>query len=130
MKKLRVLIADDHDPMRTFIFALLCKDFQVVGAVQDGQELVRCALCLRPDVIVTDISMPQMDGLAAKSALLGEGEPFPFIFVSTMDKDSVLHLHKDAYTGFVYKGDMASHLSLAVEAVYNGRGYLSPLYFV
>jgi DNA-binding NarL/FixJ family response regulator len=57
---LRVLIAEDHEEVRKMIVSLLSTEFQVVGAVSDGHELVDAATLLNPDVIVSDIAMPGM----------------------------------------------------------------------
>ena len=86
MKQLRVLIADDHDLIRYSIVELLCKRFHVVGAVCDGDELVRAATCLLPDVIVSDIVMPRMDGLEARRKLIAQQRSIPFVFVSALGK--------------------------------------------
>ena len=126
--KLRVLIADDHDAMRSFIVGLLAADFQVVGAVCDGDQLVRSAACLRPDVIVTDVFMPQKNGLEARRALIAEGIMIPFVFVSAGGAEVVDLVPKGTLAAFVYKGDMATSLRAAVEAAVAGRPFRSPLY--
>ena len=127
-KKLRVLVADDHDEMRCSIVMCLCKDFQVVGAVCDGDELVQSAVCLSPDVIVSDIIMPLMDGQTARNQLLAQGRQIPFVFVSALDRKVVEFLANQPPTAFVYKGDMLTDLSNAVSAVFAGQSYLSPHY--
>ena len=65
MKKVRVLLADEHPPLLHHLSALLSDDFCVVGTVSDGQALVTEALKLEPQVIISDIDMPIMDGLEA-----------------------------------------------------------------
>src|SRR5690242_297450 len=114
--------------MRVLILTILCRDFQVVGAVCDGEQLVESAICLLPNVIVSDISMPQKDGLIARSTLIAQGKFSPFVFVSVNDKEVVRRLPKEPSTAFVYKGEMASHLGIAVETVRNGQHYRSPHY--
>ena len=128
MSKLRVLIAEDHDGMRSFIVGLLVKDYHVVGAVCDGEQLVRAASCLTPDVIVTDIQMPRMSGLKARDELRAQGKLFPFVFVSASGPDVVKLLPTDRHDALVYKGDMAACLGIAIEAAIAGRPYRSPLY--
>ena len=126
--KLRVLIADDNDGMRTFVVGLLAMDFQVVGAVCDSDQLVKSAACLLPDVIVSDVLMPQMNGLAAREELISQGLNIPFVFVSAQGTEVVELVPKDTSVAFVYKGDMATHLRIAVEAAIAGRPFRSPLY--
>jgi DNA-binding NarL/FixJ family response regulator len=65
MKKLRLLIADDHPQMRGLLSQLLSDDFFVVGTVSDGKSLITAAMELQPHVIVSDIDLPIMSGLEA-----------------------------------------------------------------
>jgi CheY-like chemotaxis protein len=128
MTQPRVLIADDHHDTRRLIVALLSPYFQVVGDVSDGDELVQSAVHLLPDVIVSDIFMPRMDGLAARNKLLDQGQAVPFVFVSALGKEVVQFVPDHSTVAFVYKGDIVPHLSNAVEAVLVGQRYLSPNY--
>jgi CheY-like chemotaxis protein len=59
---LRILVADDHDAMRQCVVCLLSINFLVIGAVSDGSELVEAAVCLNPDLIVSDVRMPRLNG--------------------------------------------------------------------
>ncbi|HYR88074.1 MAG TPA: response regulator [Terriglobia bacterium] len=124
----RVLVAEHDDTMRCSIVELLCKDFQVVGAVCDGEELVQSAICLVPDVIVTDVFMPRMDGLAARTKLLTKLQVIPFVFISTLVKEVVQPPGNDFPVGLVHKRDISAHLSNAVAAVLSGRSYVSGHY--
>ena len=128
MKKARVLIADDHEEMRGYIVVLLSTDYEVVGVVTNGEELVQAAICLHPDIIVSDISMPRMDGFAARIKLIDQGKPFPFVFVSVRGKEIIHMLPKASSVGLVYKSEMARHLFHALDAVLKGQIYLSPFY--
>jgi CheY-like chemotaxis protein len=65
MTKVRVLVADDHQILAQGIRGLLEPEFDVVGIVADGRELIAAALRHRPDVIITDISMPSLNGIEA-----------------------------------------------------------------
>jgi DNA-binding NarL/FixJ family response regulator len=82
---------------------------------------------LQPDVIVSDIYMPRLDGIAARNNLIGQQKKIPFVFLSALDKE-VVHLVSDESPpiAFVYKGEMFEHLNLAVTAVLAGQRYLSP----
>jgi DNA-binding NarL/FixJ family response regulator len=79
---LQILVADDHARMRDCIVCVLSAEFEVVGAVSDGDELVKAALVLEPDVIVSDICMPKLSGIAAKKCLQEHGVDIPFVFIS------------------------------------------------
>jgi DNA-binding NarL/FixJ family response regulator len=128
MKAPRVLVADDHAQLRCSIVELLCERFRVVGAVSDGEELVKSARCLLPDVIVTDIFMTPMDGLKARNELIGEHPAIPFVFVTALGKEVVALVPSDSAVAFVHKLEMFDHLICAVAAVLNGQRYLSPHY--
>ena len=129
MPKQRVLVAENHEEMRWAIIELLHKPFQVVAAVCDGEELVQAANCLLPDVIVSDIFMPRMDGPAARIKLIAKQRAvIPFIFVSTLGREVIEMLPKDSSVAVVHKIDISAHLRDAVRAVLNGRPYISPCY--
>jgi two-component system response regulator DesR len=126
---LRVLIADDHAPMRCAVVQLLCGAFHIVGAVCDGEELVLSATCLQPNVIVSDILMPRLDGIAARNKLFGQQNEIPFVFLSALGKE-IVHLVSDETrpVAFVYKGEIVDHLNSAITAVLAGQRYFSPHY--
>lgn len=87
MRKTRVLLADDHEIFLAGLEKLLAADFEVVGAVGDGQALREAALRLRPDVIVADISMPVLNGIDAVRSLFAEGCEARVIFLSMHGDD-------------------------------------------
>jgi len=128
MKRPSVLIADDHEKSRILIVGSLDKVFHVVEAVANGEELVEAAMRLRPDVIVSDIFMPRLDGPAARARLIAEGHTIPFVFVSALGKEVLYIAENTSAVAFVFKGDVAFHLVNAVEAVLTGRSYISPYY--
>lgn len=118
-----VLVADNNDEMRNRIVVLLSRHYQVVGAVSNGEDLVEAAIRLRPDVIVSDISMPRLDGLAARKQLTARGERTPFVFVSTHGDDVVHALRQERAVAFVSKSDILKHLIEAVAALHGGRPF-------
>jgi CheY-like chemotaxis protein len=128
MKRRRVLIADDHDNMRCLMVELLDNAFEIVGVVGNGDELVQKASRLIPDVIVSDIIMPRLSGLAARDMLIGKGRAIPFVFVSALGKEIACLLPTACPVAFVYNVDLSSHLRVAIKAVLEGRPYLSPHY--
>ena len=125
MNGLRVLIADDHEGLRGIVVALLSSDFQVVGAVGDGQQLVQAAIFLQPDVIISDVHMPGMDGLSAKKELRSKGIQSPFIFITTTDLKDLAANEEETCIGYLHKMDLFSELKLAMHAVALGNSYIS-----
>jgi DNA-binding NarL/FixJ family response regulator len=87
MKRNRVLLADDDLRIRATIHQLLQADFEVVDAVSDGRLLVEAALRLRPDVIVTDIAMPKMNGIEAARTVHRTLPDIKFIFLTMHDEN-------------------------------------------
>ena len=84
MDKLRVLIAEDREELRATIIELLRAEFTVVGDVGDGQKLVETASSLKPDIIVSDIDLPLLDGFSAMRILRTKGIEAPFVFITSM----------------------------------------------
>lgn len=82
MSKPRVLIADDHRIFAEGLRGLLETKFEVVGVVSDGQELVAAALKLQPDVVVTDVTMPLLNGIDAAAELLDLGVTARVVFLT------------------------------------------------
>ena len=127
MSKLRVLIAEDDDDIRQDMVVLLCKDYLVVGAITN-KELVQTALCLLPDVVVSDVSTPRMEGLTARKKLTAQGKLIPFVFVSRESQEGINVLWKESSFAFVRRNEIKMHLVNAVEAVHNLAIYDSPHY--
>jgi len=82
MKRTRILLADDDLHMLAITHKLLQADFDIVDMVSDGHSLVEAAFELRPDVIVTDISMPKMNGIEAVRRIRGSLPGIKFIFLT------------------------------------------------
>jgi CheY-like chemotaxis protein len=124
VNELRVLVAEDNEDLRPIIVALLSSEFQVVGAVGDGEQIVLGAIFLKPDVIVTDINMPVMDGIAAMNELRSRGLEYPFVFLTVMTIDGFSG-KIEGPVAYVHKNDLFSELKLAVHAVMLGDIYVS-----
>ena len=115
MERLRVLLADDHEMFLAGLRRLLEEDFDVVGAVADGQALCEAARRLHPDVIVADISMPVLNGVDAVRSLLGDGCAAKVIYLS-MHGDP-LYINEALRTGaaaYVLKRDAPDKLIAAI----------------
>lgn len=128
MRQTTVLVADDHAIVREGVVSLLRDhDFNVVGAVGDGVALLEAAERLRPDVIVTDISMPGLSGLEALSKLAAARLPSKVI-VLTMHNDAELATRavRAGAAGFLLKEAAGEELVNAIRQVGQGRLYLTP----
>jgi DNA-binding NarL/FixJ family response regulator len=128
MERARVLLADDHLIVAQGLGSLLKDEFDLVGAVGDGQALLQAARQLRPDVIVTDLSMPRMSGLEALQQLNQEGIDTRVIFL-TMHADPQIATEaiRAGASGFLLKHSAGEELITAIHEVLQGRVYLAPL---
>lgn len=123
-RKLRVLVADDNDDMRRAIVSLLQNEFEVVDEAECGLELVSLAPALAPDVIVSDVVMPQLSGLEAMRALRAAGHTPPFVLV-TVGTEDALHWINLGALAVVNKLDLDEELVTAVKSAVEGFSYLS-----
>jgi DNA-binding NarL/FixJ family response regulator len=124
--RLRVVLADDHTLLMQAFRNLLRANFEIVGAVGDGEALVSAASDLRPDVIVADISMPKLNGLHAAERIFAEHPQTRIVFL-TMSEDAgvAAQAFRLGAAGFVLKSDTATELVDAIECVAGGGRYLS-----
>lgn len=127
-ERVKVLLADDHMLVADGLTALLRDDFELVGRASDGRELVDAARRLQPDVVVTDISMPVLNGIDALRELKRVA-PGARVVVVTMHADP--HLAAEAMRagamGYVLKHSAGGELLQAVREVVGGRVYITPL---
>jgi two-component system NarL family response regulator len=110
------------------IVALLREYFPVVGEVSDGDQLVQAAMLLKPDVFVSDIDMPLVDGFSARKKLLSMGMEQPFVFISMMDLTGLPSEFREGAVGYVHKADLSDELAPAIRAVAGGQFYVSRSY--
>ncbi len=128
MQRTTVLLADDHAMLTEGLAGLLTKhEFDVVGTVGDGHQLVDAAKSLRPDVIVTDLSMPGLTGLDVLARLKAERVDSKVI-VLTMHNDADLATiaMRGGASGFLLKESAGDELVGAIRQVLQGRVYLTP----
>src|SRR5262245_50989221 len=126
MARPRVLLAEDHAPVAAQLRALLEQDFEVVATVEDGHTLLATADAVRPDVVVTDIAMPGLDGLGATTALKSRHPGTPVVLITIHDEPEMVRAGLEAGAlGYVLKRDAADHLLPAVHLALRGESYVS-----
>ncbi len=126
---IRVLIADDQGMVRSGFTILLNAqpDIEVVGEAVDGQEAVAISAELRPDVVLMDVRMPVMDGLAATRLIRAGDDPPRVLVLTTFDLDDyVYEALRAGASGFLLKDASAQELSNAVRVVAGGDALLAP----
>ena len=126
--KTRVVLADNHILVRQGIKSLLEREgFQIAGEAGDGQELVRIAQELQPDVAVLDIGMPLMNGLIAARELKRVCSKAKTILLTRHDEDQyVVEALRAGVRGYVLKNQATTDLIHAIQMVCRGQVYLSP----
>src|SRR5919202_5014604 len=126
---IRVLIADDHGVVAEGLKHLIeaQADLQVIGIVADGREAVRVSRESQPDVVVMDLSMPELNGADATRAIV-ENDPKCRVIVLSMyaELEYVRRALKSGAAGYVVKRSAAEEVVAAIRAVHGGSRYLSP----
>ncbi|GIG63314.1 DNA-binding response regulator [Longispora fulva] len=122
------MIADDQELVRTgFRLILTARGIDVVGEATDGVEAVALARRLRPDVVLMDIRMPNMDGLQAASRILTHLPDCRIIMLTTFDLDKYVYAALAAgASGFLLKDVTPAHLAAAIRLVNTGDALLAP----
>ena len=130
MNKIRLLLADDHPLIRAGFKSMLVKNerFEIVGEAENGTDLLTLTAELSPDMILTDISMPGMNGL---EALQKVKKQYPAIkcIVLTMheEREYIMNALKSGAEGYLLKSIEGSELEKAILVVFHGGKYFSPL---
>ena len=129
-KPVRVLIADDHQVVREGLQMILAEsdgEIVVVGEASDGEEAVRLAKSVNPDVVLMDLSMPRVDGLEATRRLREAGVPSRvLILTSFADGDGVRDAVRAGVTGYLMKDVLKSELLTAIRLAADGVPTLHP----
>jgi DNA-binding NarL/FixJ family response regulator len=127
---IRILLADDHAVLRSGLRALLERheDISVVGEATDGRELVQMAVKLEPDVVITDIGMPNLNGTEATAQITAKHPNVKVIMLSMhSDEAYVLRALKAGARGYLLKESSSeADLITALRAVHSGKAYFSP----
>jgi len=129
MRRIRIVIADDHAVLRAGLRMLLNAepDMEVVGEAADGLEAVARARELRPDIVLMDLAMPPLGGVAATEQITGELQGVRVLVLSMHDDESYLHqVLRVGAAGYVLKKAADSELLAAIRAVQRGEVYIYP----
>ncbi|MFB3884232.1 MAG: response regulator [Thermodesulfobacteriota bacterium] len=129
MAKHRIVIAEDHTILREGLRALLSaySEFEIVGEAGNGREAIRCVERLKPDLILTDLSMPRMNGMEAIREIKRQF-PKTKVLVLTVHKadEYILATFKAGADGYLLKDSTHTEMVMAVRRVLSGSHYISP----
>jgi DNA-binding NarL/FixJ family response regulator len=128
MNPLRILVADDHEIVRRGLVFLLKSHpgWDVCGEARDGRQAVEKAVELRPDIVILDIGMPNLNGLEAARQLLRHNPQCKVLILTIADTDEVVRAVLDAGArGFVLKSDAVRDLVSAVEALQSNKTFFT-----
>ncbi|HNU82930.1 MAG TPA: response regulator transcription factor, partial [Thermoanaerobaculia bacterium] len=125
---MRILIADDHSLFRDSLRSLLeAQGYEVVGEARNGREAVELSRRLRPEIVLMDLSMPEMDGLAATRMISAEGLEVKVVVLTASDDDAHLfEAIKSGAQGYLLKDLEASQFFALLEGVERGEPALTP----
>ena len=127
MNRVRVLLADDHRIVAEGLKRLLEAEFKLVGMVEDGRALLDAARELKPDVIVSDISMPELNGIEAFEELKKDNPGIKVVFLTMHHSVAYARRALDAGAhGYVLKHSASEELILAVRAAAAGKTFVTP----
>ena len=129
MKKTRILIADDHDVVRSGLRMLLqsSPDYTIVGEAANGEDAVKMANKLKPDIAILDVSMPKMNGIEA-TKLISERLPKTRVVILTVheDEEYVYQILKAGASGYVLKNAGKKEIFNAIRSAMAGERFFSP----
>src|SRR5690242_820094 len=128
MKRIRILLADDHAVVRQGFKMILGSqaDMEIVGEAGNGREAVELAESLKPDIVVMDVAMPELNGIEA-TRRLASSVPHARVVALSMHKDNVYvrEILRAGARGYLLKDSVAGDLVSAIRSVASGEGYLS-----
>jgi two-component system, NarL family, response regulator NreC len=129
MKRIRILLADDHAVVRQGFKMILGaqSDMEIVGEAGNGREAVELAENLKPDIVVMDVAMPELNGIEA-TRRLSTSSPHTRVVALSMHKDNVYvrEILRAGARGYLLKDSVAADVVNAIRAVARGESYLSP----
>ena len=125
----KILIADDHRIVREGLTALLAKEdkYKIVGYAKNGHEAIRQAVEKKPDVVIMDLNMPELNGFTAIKKIVSNNDNIKILVLSMLsDKRFISRAFKEGAKGYVLKDCAYDELINAIEAVCSGGIYISP----
>jgi DNA-binding NarL/FixJ family response regulator len=126
MTKVRVVLADDHQAVLARVRRTLAGEFEVVATAEDGNQAVAAVLALDPDVLVTDISMPLLDGLQVAKRLQAAHCRTKILFLTIHeDQDFVTAALEAGASGYVTKPRLSADLVPAIREALSGHFFVS-----
>ena len=129
MTAIRIVIADDHPIVRSGLTGLIAsqEDFEIVGEAANGRELVTTVQRTRPDVVLTDLRMPELDGVGAIREMCAAYPTLKILVLTTYDTDAdILRAVEAGATGYLLKETPREELFGAIRATALGKSVLSP----
>jgi DNA-binding NarL/FixJ family response regulator len=126
VQKLRVVLADDHPEMIARIIRILDDEFEIIDVVENGDNAVGAVLALDPDIFLTDISMPRLNGFQAARIIQGAKCRAKIIFLTIHeDRDLIAAAFSAGAAGYVIKRCMSTDLVSAIHMALKGRVFVS-----
>jgi DNA-binding NarL/FixJ family response regulator len=128
VRQIRVVVADDHELVRRGVSALIerCPGWRVCDEAQDGREAVEKTLRLKPDVLVLDLHMPDLNGLEAARQILHQNPEQKILVLTIADSEPTIHeLLKIGVKGYLLKSDAGTELVTAIEALASNRVFFN-----
>jgi NarL family two-component system response regulator LiaR len=128
-EKIRIVVVDDHQLVRAGITALLTtqSDMEVIGEAANGKEALEKIKALTPDIVLMDISMPEMDGIRAAKQI-SELSPSTRVLMLTqhVQEEYVQRVMHSGIDGYILKNSLVAELTKAIRAVHEGKRYITP----
>ncbi len=127
MARTKILLADDHTLFCSLLRDLLQQEYEVVGMVGNGRELLKAAALLRPDVVLADIGMPSLNGLDAGRRLKREHPHIKLIYLTMNNNvEYAQEALRAGASGFILKNTESAHLLQALRDALRGQSYVAP----
>ena len=124
--RIRVVLADDHREVIAKIRGVLGDEFEIIEAAENGRQAVTAVLALDPDIFVTDISMPVLNGLQAARSIQKTNSRVKIIFLTIHeDRDFIAAAFSAGATGYVTKRRLSTDLVVAIQEALKGHAFVS-----
>jgi DNA-binding NarL/FixJ family response regulator len=124
----RIVVADDNDFLLQFVSIVLGETFDIVATARNGDEAIKAVCKFKPEVLVLDITMPELDGIQTALRLKQTGSPVKVVFLTSLeDTQSVERGMATGASGFVFKRRIFRDLSYAIREALAGRTFVSSL---